>query len=539
MPSSEENPPLATAADLRGKAVNLFTYLKEVCQLRFVMVRDCRNYDQLLWFHEIPREPECFCIAWGSSTETSESWIEVRRSSEPGCPEIPDVCKDWASLADVLNSSQTPALRESILGPSDDNEPPIHIELSEHPEVSAEWQEYLEKKWQPWAKEHQRWRSVQQVYGKLFSIYQQQKRLGESFELRVGLGLLSFQTASGERIYRHLLVGRANITFDANRGVISVQGAGEGVKLSIEHDMLEPAQLPTPEQYEAVEGGIEANSETPWERNLIEPHLRAWVHAMDQRGRYEESLEQPSSVSSIPQITFAPALILRRRSARTLVKLLSDIAKNIEQGGKIPFGVRRLCEIVEDTTPTEEDERSVTPEHSPLSDAEIYFPMLANDEQRTIVQRLNMGRGVLVQGPPGTGKSHTIANLICHLLAKGKRVLVSSQTPRALKVLQEKIQKDAGHLLPLCVSILGNDAVALENMENSVIGITGRHSDWEATVENEMRKQFVALKNGFMRHARGSQKLKLGFANCARRRATGIPFPMEYIKAQLHRLLSD
>jgi AAA domain-containing protein len=87
---------------------------------------------------------------------------------------------------------------------------------------------------------------------------------------------------------------------------------------------------------------------------------------------------------------------------------------------------------------------------------------------------------VLVQGPPGTGKSHTIANLICHLLAKGKRVLVTSQTPRALKVLQEKIQKEAGHLLPLCVSILGNDAAALENMENSVIGITGRHSDWEA-----------------------------------------------------------
>jgi hypothetical protein len=80
MPGSEENPPLARAADLRSKAVNLFTYLKEVCQLRFIMVRDCRNYDQLLWFHEIPREPECFCVAWGASTETSESWIEVRRS---------------------------------------------------------------------------------------------------------------------------------------------------------------------------------------------------------------------------------------------------------------------------------------------------------------------------------------------------------------------------------------------------------------------------------------------------------------------------
>ena len=79
---------------------------------------------------------------------------------------------------------------------------------------------------------------MQQVYGKLFSIYQQQKRLGESFELRLGLGLLSWQAPSGERVYLHIAVGHANITFEANRGVISVQAAGEGTKLMLEHDML-------------------------------------------------------------------------------------------------------------------------------------------------------------------------------------------------------------------------------------------------------------------------------------------------------------
>src|SRR5439155_18932542 len=141
----------------------------------------------------------------------------------------------------------------------------------------------------------------------------------------------------------------------------------------------------------------------------------------------------------------------------TLVKLLSDIAKNIEQGGKIPFGVQRLCQIVEDVMPGGEDEAAATGEASSPADTEIYFPMLANDEQRKIVQRLGTGRGVLVQGPPGTGKSHTIANLICHLLAKGKRVLVTSQTPRALKVLRDKIRKDAGQVSPLRVNILGND----------------------------------------------------------------------------------
>src|SRR5947207_2363118 len=229
-----------------------------------------------------------------------------------------------------------------------EGEPPSYVELSQKPDVRAKWQEYLTTRWEAWAKEHRRWKSVQQVYGNLFSIYQQQKRLGESFELRIGLGLLSWQTPTGERIYRHIIAGQANINFDANRGVISVSAAAEGIKLTLEHDMLDPSQLPTPEQHLAVEHGVQENAETPWDQNLIEPLLRRWVYAMNERGRYDSSLQPPPTASSIPQVTFAPALILRRRTARTLVKLLGDIAKNIAQDGKIPFGVQRLCRIVDD-----------------------------------------------------------------------------------------------------------------------------------------------------------------------------------------------
>ncbi len=127
--------------------------------------------------------------------------------------------------------------------------------------------------------------------------------------------------------------------------------------------------------------------------------------------------------------------------------------------------------------PVGDDESDGATNTVQLPDTETYFPLPANDAQIKIAQRLNMGRGLLVQEPPGTGKSQTIANLICHLLAKGKRVLVTSQTLRALKVLQDKIPKE---LSALCVSILGNDTSAFKNMENSVLGITERHHDWEA-----------------------------------------------------------
>ena len=462
----------------RDKAVRLFTYLKEVCQLRFVKILDCRNYEQLLWFHDIPQEPECHCIAWNEQADGGEAWIEVRRGLEPVCPPLTSICKDWISPADLANSAQKPSLQERILATAREGEAPSYIELVQKPAVRARWQEYLAVKWEPWAKEHLRWKRIQQVYGKLFSIYQQQKRLGEAYELRIGLGLLSLQTATGQRVYRHLIVGEASINFDANRGVITVQAAAEGAKLTLEHDMLEPGQLPTPEQHQAVEDGVHANAETPWDRNLIEPLLRMWVHAMSEGGGFSDSLQPVMVATSRPQITLAPALILRRRTAKTLVKLLSDIARNIAQGGRIPFGVQRLCEIVKDVAPDDVDEApSETAMKPPALDAEVYFPLLANEEQSRIVQRLSTGRGVLVQGPPGTGKSHTIANLICHLLAIGKRVLVTSQTPRALKVLQEKIPPE---ISALCISILGNDTGAMKNMENSVLSITERHHDWEA-----------------------------------------------------------
>ena len=60
------------------------------------------------------------------------------------------------------------------------------------------------------------------------------------------------------------------------------------------------------------------------------------------------------------------------------------------------------------------------------------------------------------EGPPGTGKTHTIANLICHLLATGKRILVTAKTPRALRVIEQQLPEQ---VRPLCVNLLGGHAV--------------------------------------------------------------------------------
>ena len=83
----------------------------------------------------------------------------------------------------------------------------------------------------------------------------------------------------------------------------------------------------------------------------------------------------------------------------------------------------------------------------------LLMPLPTNPEQEAVARRLAEHRGVTVQGPPGTGKTHTIANLISHLVGHGQRVLVTSQKEQALAVLRDKIPES---IRDLSVAVLGN-----------------------------------------------------------------------------------
>jgi very-short-patch-repair endonuclease len=96
---------------------------------------------------------------------------------------------------------------------------------------------------------------------------------------------------------------------------------------------------------------------------------------------------------------------------------------------------------------------------------ELFFPMAYNDEQVSIIQKLHANDGVVVQGPPGTGKTHTIANVICHYLAQGKRVLVTAKGESALAVLQEKLPKA---VRPLSVALLSDERDGMKQFEHSI-----------------------------------------------------------------------
>lgn len=458
---------------LRDRATRLYTYLRELALLKSTVVRNVSDYEERFWFHDLPNDEAIQSILRGSASDGSDSWVEIRRRDEPKLPPLPLLLAAWVDSTRLTDSSVEPTIRDSIsVRMGEDGEQLRVVNRIDEPDVDREWERYLLISWNPWALEHRRWSELQRRYNDLFRMHQQVQKLGEAYELVLGMGLLVWKTPSGQLVRRHVLAGNAETSFEAERGVLTVAAAGDGVRLRFETEMLEVHERPQPTAENELARDLDPLSETPWDRAAVERLLRKWINSLDSGSEYDPREDDGVSATNKPVLLFAPAIILRKRSGRNLVAAFEKIIESLKAGGVIPGEVQRLCAIESQVTNTElspspEAARGVTPE--------LLFPLAANSEQLQIAERIQSGRGVIVQGPPGTGKSHTIANLICHLLAIGKRVLVTSQTPRALRVLKEKIPDD---LTALAVVVLGNDARGLADLEDSVRGITDRHASW-------------------------------------------------------------
>ena len=477
----------------RERAVALYSFLKEFSQLRTKTIRDISRYEkdgQIIWVTEIPREHGCDCIAWrrndlnDSGVNTSgEVWLEIRRPRLRKPPEPPDLVRPWVRREQIEDSSiDLPELLPTI--PSESTEDPP-TSLDDHPEVQGVWDSYIEDYWWSWAEQDRRELVVQKVYTELFSIYQRQQRLGERFEVIFGIGFLSWNASDSHTVQRHLVAAQVSVDFDTASGTLTVSPAGEGARPSLEQDMLDPQHRPDPQELRSIEETLEKLGESVWVAGPLDGLLKSWVHSASAEGEYRPSLDRPEHPGLAPVVHLAPALILRRRTERSFIRAFQKIIEQLETGEPVPEGVPPFISGADDHDRGGGMHESESGAHP----GEIYFPLPANDAQQLIVQRLRTNQGVLVQGPPGTGKSHTIVNLICHALACGQRVLVTSQAVRALKVLRQMICDRAPDVAPLSVVLLGDDREALLAMEDSVKRITDRQNTWnhrenEATIAN-------------------------------------------------------
>ena len=68
-------------------------------------------------------------------------------------------------------------------------------------------------------------------------------------------------------------------------------------------------------------------------------------------------------------------------------------------------------------------------------------PLALSDSQASVIENIETNKLVSVYGPPGTGKSQTIVNLVAHLIANGKTVLVASRMDKAVDVVADRLNE--------------------------------------------------------------------------------------------------
>jgi superfamily I DNA and/or RNA helicase/very-short-patch-repair endonuclease len=323
--------------------------------------------------------------------------------------------------------------------------------------------EKYEKKYIEWLIEHERWRKIYKVYEKLYKIYFELKRNEAAYELVLGCGLLLWRQPNCQIVQRHILTARCIIEFEKDKKEIKVLFDENNPKVNLEDEMIDLEYRPSGiiESKKALledSSVYDLFSMTENNSNNIISFLKAFVNTLHAQGKYEHT-DQPDlkNINDIPRIEFAPAIILRKRTEPYL-KWLNDLSK-LEIKEISPL-ILEIAEI------KKEDEEFYDTNKSTLIDYKLYFPKPYNEEQKKIIERLNFANLVVIQGPPGTGKSHTIANLIAHLLAEGKRVLVTAKTSRALAVLKNLIPEK---LREFCIFLFSESSFEeKEHLEHSV-----------------------------------------------------------------------
>jgi len=422
----------------------IFTYLRDIKKINQKIVRHVNDYEKVIWLSEYIDAEGC---KFFDDNDYFEDWIVVKKQNIEVPPQLPDKIATFLDPeTDIKNPEKIPKCLDTIKNDL---------------ELKKIWDSWLSS-WNAWTMRNSKKFKTQKFYNDLFEIYQiLNKDLGV-LDLIIGHGLLNWNKESAQ-ILHPLLITKIHLEFDAKSGTFHLKPASD--QTFLDFDMMDNLEIPNRELIEGTRHTIIQEGIDPRKYEVILPILKEVTNYISQDGRVMEDLKVTKNVTShlYPEVLNCPLLILKKQDARLWITEINGILRAIDAGHPIPKTIESLVvdeKIIQDSETYEQ--------WKPIGE-ELLFPLPANEEQKEIARRLSNNYGIVVQGPPGTGKSHTIVNLICHLLANGKKVLVTSETERALRVLREKIPPE---LQPLCVNVLGNDMQSMKELEYSINKIT-------------------------------------------------------------------
>lgn len=503
-------------ADVRGRFIGMLNYVEQVIKLdeRVVMrLSDYKLADTTTFAITQDDLNALPGIAHDVRTDEGPVWLTIDRLVRRHAPKPTGDIADWVTISN--NPDKPPMLveqrtitvsatdRDQLLSlghakaenvqptlVSDPNkkapEPffDVRINLEDDPDKKRLVDAWIKTSWERWAAEEKPRRKTIQLYQKLYKLFQLIENAGAESPIEIvwGVGVAKWKHRQ-ELIDRPLLERRLDIECDDQKnGQIRLRPTPANAYFDLKpYEEVGCSDLTTLADLIRRELDRSSNDEgvSPFIPETFENILPAAANRLDAEGSYTadipkevaaERYESGKLVISDQWVVFARPrsqhfVLQDIERLRTKVqdseiplsslseKLVTEPSAESVGGGWMPLGDR-----IGDSLPSHAEEDTI-------SGHDIFFPKPFNDDQIEIVRRLQKGDGLVVQGPPGTGKTHTIANLICHSLATGQRVLVVSHGEQALAVLRNQLPEE---IRSLAISVLSSEREGLRQIETAV-----------------------------------------------------------------------
>lgn len=455
----------------KSRIRQIFEFLKALNDNRNPAVRQIKEQTWFMWLDDLPDHPSielpiCTLQTHDATSETAPAHrddyrFRVRRPTLTQSPSPPTEIRDWLrdGWNDPDNDVQFLETRNEI---GSDGES-VTVRFDDEPNRLAartEWQQRRDV----WRLAELPARKAMHVFEKIYALHGQLKRESERLDLVIGDGLLSWQQTDGN-IYHPLLLQRVQLEFDPRTPEFTILDADSKSELyaSLFHVMpgVNPSMLAARREEFELAGyhplSVEANA-----------FLESLVNQLSSQGSFTSD-RRPEPGTKNPSVGRGPVLFLRSRT-KGFGNAITQVLESVESREDFCDALYSIVDCTPLPSKSHEN-KALETTNTDLAQMDVLFGKEANLEQFEIARQLNQHGAVIVQGPPGTGKSHTIANLIGHLLAQGKSVLVTSHTTKALRVLRGHIVEE---LRPLCVSVLESDLDSRKQLEESVQTISNR-----------------------------------------------------------------
>lgn len=448
---SRATSPAESPSLILDRATSLVDYLMAV---RAQMEKPARTVPSVdaYWQHDLPDHADCQV---GASADGG-SWLRV------GLPAAPKQLRAPAEFAPHLAAPLSYA-----------NEPRLAGEEETVEGLRPRFEQWREQDWRPWAEQARRIERVRELHRALFDLKHRVDMNAATHELVWGHGVLRADIA-GHRVQYPLVATPVAIEFDADRSMIRVVPQG-GARLQT--DPLTGLDERYLSQLLALAGPGGQLDLDVWDDFAREEFLERALRRLG----YDPTVRAADAPAPAGPHAHDTGVLFVRPRQRMLRRFLENLRARLLAGDTATIGA--LAAILAHEPSRLEMPHDQPARWAPLGER-LLMPLPTNEAQESIARRLAQHRCVAVQGPPGTGKTHTIRNLICHLMAHGKRVLVVAQKEDPLRVLRDGLPQE---IQSLCLAVLGRSTDQLVQLQLAAREL----SDRGATLDRRGEQQRV------------------------------------------------